>query len=581
MQGHGLRGIAILALWGLLVAACAPAAQQDQVQRQEAFEKKVEQVAGYKVPGGIQDLEGFPLFVTPDEKEKDPTKVKRGSSHRYLSLDPPHLDIGITSSCTVYNVNDMVYSKLVRAKVGPQADPFRIELDGDLAKSWEVSSDGLTYTFKLREGVKWQNVPPLNGRELLAEDVKFAFEDYQNSIQRATFENVARIEAPDKYTVKITLKDPNVDFVASIAAMAFIHPKEIKDQDGSWRQKAIGTGPFILETWTPKQGVKYRANPDFWEKDSAGGKLPYLDRAEMFVIPDSAAAAAAYRSGQLDVTPGFGKILDGQQLKKSDPDTIFMSNGSGLVRGNVNGFIMRLDRPPFNDLRVRKALSMGIDRMTMVDTLYQGGYAMSMGTSWIYMFDNMPTLKDWGPNYQYNPTEAKKLLAEAGYPSGLKVDLIDWYYRDPAETVIGLLKEVGITVNRREVDNPTQVTIITKGEYGDMTAVAWYIPGYEADSENYPFLHSKGAKNYGHYSNPEMDKLLDAQRKERDPAKRREILRKIWDLQLTDLPYIWTPTGRGINGWRPYVKNFRPHTYMGTLSCYTTGNNNRIIWHDK
>ncbi|HLE82455.1 MAG TPA: ABC transporter substrate-binding protein, partial [Dehalococcoidia bacterium] len=441
--------------------------------------------------------------------------------------------------------------------------------------------DGLAYTFKLREGVKWQNLPPLNGRELTSEDVRFAFEDYRKSIQAATFDNVDKIEAPDKYTVKITLKETNVDFVASIAAMAFIHPKEIKDQDGNWRQKAVGTGPFILESWTPKQGVKYRANPDFWEKDSAGNKLPYLDRAEMFVIPDSAAAAAAYRSYQLDVTPGFGKIIDGQQIKKSDPDTIFMSNGSGLIRGNINGLLPRLDRPPLNDLKVRRAISMGIDRQTMTDTLYQGSWAMSLGMSWIYMFDNAPSLKDFGPYYQYNPTEAKKLLAEAGFPNGLTLEQIDWYTRDAAETTIGMLKEIGVTVKRREVDNATQVTLITKGEYGDMTAAAWYIPGYDVDTELYAFLHSKGAKNYGFYKNPEMDKLLEAQRKEQDPTKRKEILKKIWDLQLSDMPLIWYPTGRGINGWRPYVKNFRPHTYMGTLSCYTTGNNNRIIWHDK
>jgi peptide/nickel transport system substrate-binding protein len=114
-----------------------------------------------------------------------------------------------------------------------------------------------------------------------------------------------------------------------------------------------------------------------------------------------------------------------------------------------------------------------------------------------------------------------------------------------------------------------------------MTAAAWYIPGYDVDSEIYPFLHSQGAKNYGFYKDPEMDKLLEAQRREQDPEKRRQILRQSWDRQLDQMPLAWTPTSRTLTGWRSYVKNYRPHGIMGTTSCYTTGNQVRILWLDK
>ncbi|MCX6022194.1 MAG: ABC transporter substrate-binding protein [Chloroflexi bacterium] len=575
MGGVGLGGLSVMA------AACGGAAPAPGAAPPQAPEMKhVAEVGGFKMPGGIPDITGFPVYIPPDDKEKDVKNYKRGGTFNYVSLDPPHLDIGLTSSCTVYNVADMVYNKLVRAKIGPNADPFRVELTSDLAKSWEVSKDGLVYTFHLNQGVKWQNLPPVNGRELTAEDVKWNFEEYSGGIQRATFDNVANIEAPDKYTVKVTLKEPNVDFVASLAAMAFIRPKEIKDADGSFRQKAIGTGPFVMDKWTPKQGLNYSRNAAYWEKDAAGNPLPYLDKANMFVISDTGAARAAYRSGQVDVLRA-NTVAEAQEVKKSDADTVFMSNASGMVRGNTGGLLYRADRPPLNDVRVRRALSMGIDRPTISDTLYGGVFAMSLGMPWVYFMDNVPTLKDFGPYFQYNPTEAKKLLVEAGYPNGLTVEMVDWYFRIPADSVIAMLKEIGVTVKRREVDNPTQVTIITKGEYGDMTAAAWYIPGYDVDSEIYPFLHSKGAKNYGLYKDPEMDKLLEAQRREPDVAKRKTILKQIWDRQLDQVPVAWIPNARVLYGWRSYAKNYRSHGIMSDTNCYATGNLNRVVWLDK
>ncbi len=575
---HSISLVAAMFL-PVLLTACGGAAQQQAAEPTPEF-KQVSEVGGFKLPGGIPDIAGFPIYIPPDDKEKDVKNYKRGGTFNYLSLDPPHLDIGLASSCTVYNVNDMVYSKLVRGRHGPAEDPFRIIIQGDLAKSWEVSSNGLTYTFKLNEGVKYQNLPPVNGRELTSEDVRWSFEEYRSSIQASTFLNVDKIEAPDKYTVKMTLKEPNVDFLASLGAMAYIRPKEIKDKDGDFRKTAIGTGPFVLDKWTPKQGENYSRNPTFWEKDSAGNAMPYLDKANKFVIDDPSAARAAYRSKQVDVVTAT-IIKDAQEIKGSDPDTIFQSNGSGLVRGNVNGLLFRTDRKPFNDVRVRRAISMGIDRQTLTDTLYGGYYAMSMGTSWAWFMENAPQLKDFGPYYQYNPTEAKKLLAEAGYPNGITVEQIDWYLRVPADSIIAMLAEIGVKDNRRQVDNPTQITLMTRGEYGDMTAAAWYIPGYDFDSESYPFLHSKGPKNYGFYNNPEMDKLLEAQRVEQDPTKRKAIMQKIWDLQLTDMPLTWIPTSRGNFGWRSHVKNLRQHGYMGSTTCYTTGNQNRMVWLDK
>jgi len=250
-----------LALLALLLSACGGSAapggggsSSGQAQPTPEF-KQVEQVgAGFKVPGGIPDITGFPLYVPADDKEKDVKNYKRGGAFNFTSLDPPHLDISQVTSCTVYNINDMVYNKLTRAKIGPLADPFRVQIEGDLAKSWEMAKDGMSYTFHLNQGVKWQNLPPVNGREFVADDVKFAYDDYKSGLQADTVENIAKIDTPDKYTVAITLKRPNADFPASLAAMAFIRPHEIKDTDGDFKKRAVVTGPFVMDSWTPKQG---------------------------------------------------------------------------------------------------------------------------------------------------------------------------------------------------------------------------------------------------------------------------------------------------------------------------------------
>ncbi|MBI2885646.1 MAG: ABC transporter substrate-binding protein [Chloroflexi bacterium] len=571
--------VGILAGFMLLSVACAGVAPAPTQERAGTGQVGGAEVAGIKIPVGIPD-HPFPVIRPPDEKEKDPSKYRTGGDFRYLSLDPPHLDISLASSCTVYNVNDMVYSKLVRAKLGPTANPFLIELEPDLAKSWDISADGKTYTFKLHEGAKFQNLPPVNGREVTAEDVLWNYQEYAKAgVQRSYFELVDKMEAVDKHTFRITLKQPFPDFLPGLAEMSYIRPKEIREADGNFRKQAIGSGPFILEEWSPKQGVKYRKNPDYFERDTAGNRMPYLDRAQMFVIPDAAVSRAAYRAGQVDVV-GATLIQDAEETLKSNPDTIFESAGSGLTRGNINGVHVRLDKPPFNDLRVRRALSMALDRQGLNDTLYEGRGTMSMGMYWVFWTDQFPNLKDYGPWYQHNPTEAKKLLAEAGFPNGISINLVDWYLRTPADVLVAQWKESGINVKRREVDNPTHVVMLNEKKWDEMTGVIWGIPSYTVDASIYPWWHSKGSKNFDNLSDPELDRLLEAQRAELDPAKRKKLLEQIWQRNLDQVYQIWWPTSRGMYGYPKHIKNLRGHAIVGTTSCYTTGIA-RHVWIDK
>jgi peptide/nickel transport system substrate-binding protein len=505
---------------------------------------------------------------------------KRGDTWNFLSLDPPHLDMATSLSCTVYNVNDMVYNKLVRGKMPPDGDSFKVELEPDLAESWEIKPDGMEVTFHLRKGVQFQNVPPTNGREFTAEDARLSFERYKSSgVQKDFFAQVGRIEAPDNYTLKVVLDKPFAGFVGTTASYSFIFPKELATNDPERRKTAVGTGAFVLDKWTPKEGVQYSRNPNYFEKG-----LPFLDKANMFVIPDDATALAAYRSRQIDVPPGGAVTTKIQRddVMKSDPDTVIqilpISRG-----GNVNGLQWRLDKSPWKDERARRALSMAIDRKAFADNQYDGlgGGFSSPAIPWSFVFDQPPTLADQGQWYQFNPSEAKKLWSAAG-AGNVTGKFVSWYQRNTFQLIQQMWKaNLGFEVDAREVDNPTHITILTQRNYEDMVGIVWGPPNYELDGWVYPYYRSDGGLNYNFVNDSTLDQLLDKQRVELDNEKRKQLFKQLWDY-LNDKVYeIWWPQNYYIYGWRSIVRNFRQHGLMGTSSCYTTGNVARRVWIDR
>ncbi len=520
------------------------------------------------------------VIPASEEEANWRTGGKRGGVWNYLSLDPPHLDMATSLSCTVYNVNDMVYNKLVRGKMPPDGDSFKLDLEPDLAESWESKPDGTEVVFRLRKGVQFQNVAPTMGREFTSEDAKLTFERYKSAgVQKDAFEFVTRVEAPDKYTLKVVLSKPFAGFVGSIASYSFIWPKELAIDDAERRKTAVGTGAFVLDKWTPKEGAQYSRNPNYFEKG-----LPFLDKANMFVIPDDAAALAAYRSKQIDVPPGGAVTtkLQREDVLKSDPDTVIQILPTSRG-GNVNGLQFRLDQAPWKDERVRRALSMAIDRKAFTDNQYDGlgGGFSGPAIPWSFVFDKVPTVADQGPWYQFNPAEAKKLL-NAALPGGLKAKFVSWYQRNTFQLIQQMWKEnLGVEVDARQVDNPTHITILTGRNYEDMVGIVWGPPSYELDGWVYPYYYSKGGLNYNFVDDPALDQLLDRQRAELDNERRKQLFKQLWT-HLHDKMYeIWWPQNYTIYGWRSSVRNFRLHGIMGTAACYSTGNAARRVWIDK
>jgi peptide/nickel transport system substrate-binding protein len=282
----------------------------------------------------------------PDWVAPSPKPPKRGGVlTRASAWDPPVLDPRLTNSVGLFQIAALTSNRLVRHPYSDDATGTSdLTLKGDLATSWEGSADSRVWTFKLRQGVKWHNVPPLNGRELVAADIKYCFEAYaKEGVQAFTFREIEGMETPDKYTVRVHLRSPNTMFPQILAEpVAVVFPREVLEQDGDLKKRLVGTGPFILKEHTRKVRVVLARNPDYFEKG-----MPYVDEYHILSTPDAATRLAAFRAGQNDIlfvaSPG-----EVETVRKTTPAAVAQEYKTVQT---VFGLALAQDRPPFTTRR--------------------------------------------------------------------------------------------------------------------------------------------------------------------------------------------------------------------------------------
>jgi peptide/nickel transport system substrate-binding protein len=502
----------------------------------------------------------YPSWLPPGDK---PPK-RGGVVTRASAWDPPALDPRLTNSVGLFQFATLVYNRLIRY---PFADESRdgddLTLKGDLAESWEQSADYKTWTFKLRQGVKWHNVPPLNGREFVAEDVKYCYEAYaQEGVQAFTFQEIDGIETPDKYTVRIHLKTPNTMFLQNLAeAVAVIFPREVLEEDGDLKKRMIGTGPFILKEHTRKVKIVLARNPDYFDTG-----FPYLDEYHILSTPDAATRLAAFRTGQSDWL-GLQSLTDVETVRKTNPTAVVLENKTVQV---FFGLALNLSKPPFNDVRVRRAISIAIDRQKQVDTLYEGHGSLGWGIPYFYWQDERPTAADLGPWWQYRPEEAKKLMAEAGYANGFETTLFYYEYFPQMTSQIQLVqqdlkKTLNIEVKIAKNDYTTFFGRYTEGKWDGMS---WgFKTGYAVslDEQTYQYMHSKSTKNYFRFADPVIDDLVTTLRQTPDRNEQRAITRKIVDREHDQVLRMWMPFDSGFSLWQPHLRNIGGLTMRGNV----------------
>ena len=461
-----------------------------------------------------------------------------GNDEDAVGLDP-HLSVAFASS----NFYEHVYSGLLRFNA-------KMELEGDLAASWEVA-DPRTYVFKLKKGVRFHN-----GRELTAEDVRYSIErirDPKNgSVVRSVYATLDRVETPDAHTVRLKLTRPDAALLGMLATRAsYVVPKEEVEKHGTLQKVAVGTGPFKLAEYVPGNYTRFVRHEQYFE---AG--LPYLDGFTIQVIKDESSRLAALRKGTVDVT--WIKATEVEELARRE---------KGIVSAETpearHLYVWLNNRQaPFNNLKLRQAVAASLNRQEIIDTVLLGrGKLTTAIPPATVPFVLSPQESAALPFYKQDAAMARKLMAEAGHPNGfeftLKTSPHSPDYVPAGQVMQRQLAKAGITMKLEQVEWGALLNLARTG--GDFHSIAfariWY-----PDPEGYTYdaLHSKGSFNVGGYASVDSDRLLEEQRATADVGKRVALWKDLQRLWAQDVPVIWPYAMRTrFNAWRPHVKGFQ------------------------
>ncbi len=472
-----------------------------------------------------------------------------------LQADPTALDPQLQSLTAIWKVVEQIYGNLVR--IAPD-----LSVVPNVAESWEISPDGLTYTFKMRQGVNFH--PPLS-RPVVAGDVKYSFERLIDpataSTSAAELASVATIEAPDDATLVLTLKAPDASLLANLAGSpCIIFAKETIDEHGDLSQVAVGSGPFIFKEYVPNTRIVLEKNPDYWEEG-----LPYLDGMEMIPVSEDTSRTTAVVTGTVDFIE-YAPLRDIKTFEADDSLTL-----AGDANTNIRFIGFNLDREPFNNLLVRQAIAKVVDRDAMIAAAVDG-----YGTATEVLFPQEYWAALQQPVTPPDVEGAKALMVEAGFEDGFSTTITSWsaysFLSNAAVVLQEQLKQINIEAELNLVENATMIADVHTNSAFDIgvTGTSGYIDpnGIIAD------FRSDSSSNFVNYANPEVDTLIDQGIQETDQAARAEIYQQIQTILLQDLPWISLFIANQYEAMKTYVKGY---THIATGSNVELRN----VWLDK
>ena len=420
------------------------------------------------------------------------------------------------------------YNTLLR--VDPN-DPGGTKPVPSIAESWTVSSDGLSYTFKLRSGVKFHD-----GSDMTSKDVKATYDKIifppagVGSTRKGAYVVVAAVEAPDPMTVVFKLKWPSASFLAGLASpWNFIYKADILAKDMNWYEKNImGTGPFTFVEHVKGSHVVGKKNANYWDK----GK-PYLDGFRAIFMRDSAAQVSAVRGERAHIQfRGFSpKDRDNLKAALGDKITVQESAWDCILLVGINH-----NKKPFDDKRVRRALTLALDRHEASKALSQIAIVKSVagvqvpGTPFATPPEELNKLAGYWTDPAKSRAEAKRLLKEAGVAEGFSFTFsnrgIPMPYEPLGVWMIDQWRQVGLDVKHNVIESRAYFGTIRKG---DAEVFMDFQCGYivEPDLDMYKFLSTKrNPANYGSYEDPVLDELYDKQSRATDPVQRKQLIRQ-------------------------------------------------------
>ena len=462
---------------------------------------------------------------------------------------------------------------------------------GALAESWELSPDGKTLTWHIRKGIKWHNKPPMNGREFTGADVEFAMKRQMGLGFGYTEKNpydgrtaaipIDGVELTDKWTVVLTsntgFTPSHIEFMGFVSwHMAPIPPPEVLKADPDalqdWKNW-VGTGPWMLTDVTEGASRTYTKNPDYWQTDERhpGMKLPFPDEFKILIIPDTATYTSAFRTGKVDFW-GTNMLEEAEAMQKSNPEaTMFMTWGSTSDHGSMN-----CTKPPFDDIRVRKAMSMAINLEELVEQYYKGyGDATAYGLFFTpivkgfgYPFEEWP--KEEQEVYIYDPEGAKALLAEAGLPSGFKfsLDITNSHDVDRWQLIKAYWADIGVECELNMLESNAVLTSRAVAGEHDMTVQGWRATGTYPIDRLGCFI-TDNVENYAHWSSQKYDDLVAEAMRETDYDEFQRLVCEASMEYVKGHGTLQMPTTQYFNFTQPWIRARDGRTAMGGSNYFS------------
>ena len=543
--------LGLLVIFSLLLAACGPAPTPETVIQTVEVEKEVakEVTIIETVEVEVEKTVEVVKEVTAVPEAAKPT----GTLVVALSTNPNTLDSPITAERNAHNASRQMFDSLLW--VNDEG-----EIEGELAESWEISDDGLEYTFHLRQGVTFHN-----GEPFTADAVVFSWNRYKSpDLEWNERWNMAdNVEKIDDYTVKVTTTEPKPLLLRTIAISWDIVPPIYFEEVGEaeFGQNPVGTGPFMFVEWVQGDHITEKANPNYWKPG-----YPKVETLIFRVIPESATRVAALQTGEVDV---IGR------LSSEEAKSLLGLPGIQVIRYPVtrvyyvafNNMTTGLDQPTM-DPKIRIAMNHAVDVQTIIDSIFEGFAKRSTG----YVATGELGFGAVEP-YAYDPEKAKALLAEAGYGDGFEIDMACpagaySHFEEVCEAVVGYLAEVGITVN---------LEIMESGKYWDLEATKQLPPLFgdswsEVMGEAYnrmagALLGEEAA--YSSWSDPEIINALAEIATTVDTDARQKLYEDLQVYMMENPPFIYLYEPMAFEAVRDYVQDYRPRSAEEYYLWYT------------
>ncbi|MEK7216016.1 MAG: ABC transporter substrate-binding protein [Chloroflexota bacterium] len=551
-----LRLVALIAVLAVSSVACARTSSTPPAGGQTAGEQQLQNVQNRDE---LQCEPGKEAWRSKDAP-------KRGGIIR-AAEQSPHLDHTAPGGRAFFHNN--VYQYLIK----PRACFFEDSvMQAQLAKSWQVSADGTTWTFVLRDDIKWQNKPPVNARAFTAADVAFTIDHQKGGGILKSFWGEVSYQVTNPTTVVLKTKEPQADFLLYMSDERNVMvPKEVKDQFGDFKKVAIGTGAFMIKDFKPEQLSVAERNPDYAEKGADGKALPYVDEVHYLAFGDFTAEIAAFRSGQLDFSLGSRiNKLDSESLKAQKPNLRSFPN----VAATIFAFWFDTTRAPWNDARVRQAVSYAIDRADLIEGSKRGG-AVYSGFLPSSVKEYAWTQAKMAEKFKPDREKAKKLLADANFvqPDKLFVLKTVQSYAPEAEVIQKQLEAIGIKYELAVQPGTAVGPVIAKGDWD----VAYGPPGGGrfADYWGGDLVRTGASRNVTRYSSAKIDALAVAQAKELDQTKRKQMLDQLQDILFEEMPYAPLISGMYFGFQSCELRNMHPFHQTTRTDGYA------YAWSDK